>query len=38
MDHITLTAERKLPIQAYRLSETDIRRYVISGVDPGENP
>lgn len=38
LQHIALTADTILQVQAYLVSGTDIRRYVVAGVDPGENP
>lgn len=38
LQHIALSADTILTVQAYLVSGTDIHRYVISGVDPGEDP
>lgn len=38
LHRIPLAAEKQLPVQVYLLSGSDIRRYVVSGVDPGEDP
>ncbi|KAH7982887.1 hypothetical protein HPB52_007957 [Rhipicephalus sanguineus] len=38
LQQIQVTEDYALPVQAYLASGTDLRRYVINGVDPNEEP